>query len=92
MELSEEQQTQLECQDKRLCDTFRADKFQRESGKHWDLFYKRNETRFFKDRHWTTREFQELLEENQQDEGCGSIEQWVEKFTFKSPRKSSKKV
>jgi hypothetical protein len=33
MELSEEQQTQLECQDKRLCDTFRADKFQRESRK-----------------------------------------------------------
>lgn len=32
--------------------------------KHWDLFYKRNETRFFKDRRWTTREFQELIQDH----------------------------
>ena len=32
--------------------------------KNWDLFYKRNETKFFKDRHWTTREFQELIGSN----------------------------
>ena len=30
------------------------------SRKHWDLFYKRNADRFFKDRHWTTREFEDL--------------------------------
>lgn len=29
--------------------------------RHWDLFYKRNSTKFFKDRNWTTREFQELI-------------------------------
>ena len=62
LELTGEQIQMLKVQDERLCETFRAEKFQRESKKHWDLFYKRNETRFFKDRHWTTREFQELLE------------------------------
>uniref|UniRef100_UPI0031B8B38C tRNA N(3)-methylcytidine methyltransferase METTL6 n=1 Tax=Homo sapiens TaxID=9606 RepID=UPI0031B8B38C len=31
-----------------------------EAQKNWDLFYKRNSTNFFKDRHWTTREFEEL--------------------------------
>lgn len=29
--------------------------------KHWNLFYKRNSNHFFKDRHWTDREFSELL-------------------------------
>ena len=30
-------------------------------GKNWNLFYKRNETRFFRDRHWIPQEFPELL-------------------------------
>lgn len=30
--------------------------------KNWDLFYKRNETRFFRDRHWTIREFGQLVD------------------------------
>ncbi|KAJ3087949.1 Methyltransferase-like protein 6, partial [Quaeritorhiza haematococci] len=43
-----------------LVSEFKATKFRKEAGKHWDLFYKRNTTKFFKDRHWTDREFEEL--------------------------------
>lgn len=41
------------------------------------MFYKRNETRFFKDRHWTLREFNEILgkelveKSNLLEVGCG---------------------
>ena len=38
-------------------------KLEREAKKNWDLFYKRNSTHFFKDRHWITREFPELIQE-----------------------------
>ncbi|KAH8372144.1 hypothetical protein KR093_010174, partial [Drosophila rubida] len=51
----------LEEQNKRMVPEFKANKLEIDAQRHWDLFYKRNETRFFKDRHWTTREFQELL-------------------------------
>jgi hypothetical protein len=51
----------LEKQNSRLVSEFRAVKLETEAKKSWDLFYKRNQTKFFKDRHWTTREFQELL-------------------------------
>lgn len=59
--LTEEERTKLEEQNKRLVTPFQALKLEQEARKHWDLFYKRNENRFFKDRHWTTREFSELL-------------------------------
>jgi hypothetical protein len=54
----------LEKQNTRLVSEFRAVKLETEAKKSWDLFYKRNQTKFFKDRHWTTREFQELLGSN----------------------------
>ena len=39
-----------------------------------DLFYKRNETRFFKDRHWIDREFEDILSQEGTvgfEVGCG---------------------
>lgn len=35
---------------------------QQETGKSWDLFYRRNTTNFYKNRHWLTREFPVLLQ------------------------------
>lgn len=50
-------------------------KLEKDAKKNWDLFYKRNGDRFFKDRHWTTREFTELIENDKQlvlvEIGCG---------------------
>uniref|UniRef100_A0A8C4ST94 tRNA N(3)-cytidine methyltransferase METTL6 n=1 Tax=Erpetoichthys calabaricus TaxID=27687 RepID=A0A8C4ST94_ERPCA len=43
-----------------LVSDFKQLKLEKEAQKNWDLFYKRNSTNFFKDRHWTTREFEEL--------------------------------
>lgn len=59
--LSEEEQQQLFTQSSRLVPAYQAIQLEKNAQKHWDLFYKRNETRFFKDRRWTTREFVELL-------------------------------
>ncbi|KAJ3414578.1 Methyltransferase-like protein 6 [Chytridiales sp. JEL 0842] len=42
------------------------EKLRKEAGKNWDLFYKRNTTNFFKDRHWTWREFPELQSEDKE--------------------------
>lgn len=46
--------------DQILVSDFKQIKLEKEAQKNWDLFYKRNTTNFFKDRHWTTREFEEL--------------------------------
>uniref|UniRef100_A0A3P9JUU0 tRNA N(3)-cytidine methyltransferase n=1 Tax=Oryzias latipes TaxID=8090 RepID=A0A3P9JUU0_ORYLA len=62
-----------------LVSEFKQIKLEKEAQKNWDLFYKRNTTNFFKDRHWTTREFEELKEccefESQKlvllEAGCG---------------------
>ena len=46
--------------DKILVSEFKQMKLEKEAQKNWDLFCKRNTTHFFKDRHWTTQEFEEL--------------------------------
>lgn len=59
--LSDLELQKLKAQDSRMITPFQAQTLEAQAKKHWDLFYKRNENRFFKDRHWTTREFTELV-------------------------------
>jgi len=65
--LSEEDEKRLERQKTRIISDFKANKLELDAQKNWDIFYKRNQTNFFKDRHWTTREFEELAGENLND-------------------------
>ena len=58
--LSEDEKKKLDDNSKIVSD-FKQSKLEKEAQKNWDLFYKRNTTNFFKDRHWTTAEFKELL-------------------------------
>ncbi|XP_032872740.1 tRNA N(3)-methylcytidine methyltransferase METTL6 isoform X2 [Amblyraja radiata] len=46
--------------DQSFVSDYKQKKLEREAQRNWDLFYKRNSINFFKDRHWTTREFEEL--------------------------------
>jgi len=63
-ELSVEQAELLKRQDSRRVTQFEAGRLEKDAKKHWDKFYMRNTTNFFKDRHWTEREFPELNPEN----------------------------
>lgn len=60
-ELTIEEREKLE-KDVKLVTDFKQEKLENEAQKNWDLFYKRNTTKFFKDRHWTTREFSDLVQ------------------------------
>ncbi|XP_006883462.1 PREDICTED: methyltransferase-like protein 6 [Elephantulus edwardii] len=76
--LSPEEEEKL-TREQALVSDFKQQKLEKEAQRNWDLFYKRNSTNFFKDRHWTTREFEELRScrefENQNltmlEAGCG---------------------
>ncbi|KAH9503293.1 Methyltransferase-like protein 6 [Bulinus truncatus] len=59
-ELSVEEHSKL-LTDNTCLSEFKKKKLESEAQKNWDLFYKRNTTKFFKDRHWTKREFEELF-------------------------------
>jgi methyltransferase-like protein 6 len=51
---------------------FWQEKYRRECGKNWNLFYRRNKDKFFKDRHWVNREFPELnAAKSILEVGCG---------------------
>jgi methyltransferase-like protein 6 len=54
---------------------FWQEKYRKEAGKNWDKFYKRNNNRFFKDRHWLQREFPDLSKLTREhvllEVGCG---------------------
>ena len=56
-----EQESEKLKKDTKLISDFQRNKLEVEAKRNWDLFYKRNQTNFFKDRHWITREFPELL-------------------------------
>ncbi|PKI82453.1 hypothetical protein MVES1_003462 [Malassezia vespertilionis] len=47
-------------QNRRVSTPFVVDKTRREASRAWDKFYKAHEDRFFRDRHWTDREFASL--------------------------------
>lgn len=46
-----------EHQDRQQVSVFKQNQFDKNAHKYWDQFYKRNANNFFKDRHWTLREF-----------------------------------
>ena len=56
----EEMRANLDKQLATLCSTFKHTKLQKEAGRNWDRFYNRHGVKFFKDRHWTKREFIDL--------------------------------
>jgi len=61
--LTESEKEKL-AKDTTLVSEFKKNKLEADARKNWDLFYKRNSTNFFKDRHWTHREFPELQPDN----------------------------
>lgn len=72
-QLTAEEITKLKS-DTNLVPKFHQNKFEKEAKKNWDLFYKRNTNKFFKNRHWTTREFEELITNTSDSTSNNSIE------------------
>ena len=46
----------------KLVTPYWTERYEREAAKNWDLFYRRNRDRFFKDRHYLQAEWPELAE------------------------------
>ncbi len=65
-------------------------KYRQDLGKNWNLFYARNSTNFFRDRHWIKQEFPELTEKEGLsifEVGCG-----VGNFLFPLMEEAGEKV
>ena len=58
-ELTDDEKASL-ASDKVTISDFKQQLLEKDAMKNWDMFYKRNTTAFYKDRHWTSREFPEL--------------------------------
>ena len=58
-ELTDDEKASL-ASDKVTVSDFKQQLLEKDAMKNWDMFYKRNTTAFYKDRHWTSREFPEL--------------------------------
>ncbi|KAL3683159.1 hypothetical protein R1sor_001181 [Riccia sorocarpa] len=50
---------------------FWREKYEKDARKYWDIFYKRNENRFFKDRHYLDKEWGQYF--TSKDTGAGSV-------------------
>ena len=81
--LTEDERKKLEDNSKVVSD-FKQNKLEKEAQKNWDLFYKRNTTNFFKDRHWTTAEFKELLFDNCEVSKTAIWTKWWKYKSFKN--------
>jgi methyltransferase-like protein 6 len=62
--------------DNKLIPNFWKNKFEKDCAKNWNIFYKRNRSNFFKDRHWITKEFSDLFDKSDEKKvifevGCG---------------------
>ncbi|CAG8718006.1 9766_t:CDS:2, partial [Funneliformis mosseae] len=64
--------------DKKLVPQFWVNKYKNEASRNWDLFYKRNTTKFFKNRHWIGREFNELSFNNNDDQDSKSRDKRID--------------
>lgn len=76
--LNSDEIAKLEKQNSRLVPEFKANQLELHARRNWDLFYKRNDTRFFRDRHWTTREFGELISDDSESDASNGPKRLLE--------------
>ncbi|CAM0135790.1 unnamed protein product [Umbelopsis sp. WA50703] len=71
--------------DQKVVPPFWINKYKKDASRNWDIFYKRNTTKFFKDRYWLDREFEELAhkgDESNEKKTCLEVGCGVGNFVF----------